>query len=230
MFPFTLTPLAATRFSRRLRWVPLLLAFLAAGLDRTAAGAQEVAVFAHRGASDLVQLESTDGFGLAGRFPLLEWLDVMVSLSRRTGASAGVEEVCSQWQPRWQCYEEPVAYESDIEEAGFLLLPSLLETDHLRIAAGGGMSLNKFHSKGEGDSGRPVAVNMPSGAQRGFIGLVDVTLSPGRRSPWALVAAARIHRAELDGCVAQGVDLPVVEHFCGFYTFKEVNLGVALRF
>jgi len=208
----------------------LVLAALLCVCVATATAAQEVEVFTHRASSDLDALEETDGFGLAGRFPLLERLDLRVSLSLRSATSGGVEEVCTQWQPRWKCYDEPVAYESSLQEASVLLLPKLLETNHVRVAAGGGITLNKLHSSAAGESGRPVAVNLPSGAQRGFVGVADLSLSPGRHSAFALVAGAKIHRAELDGCVARGADIPVVERFCGFYTFKEVRVGLAFRF
>lgn len=191
--------------------------------------AQEVEFFAHRGSSDLRELAEIEGLGLAGRFPLLEWLDVEVSLSSRSGTSASTEEVCTIWQPRWQCYEEPTSYETSLGEASAVLLPAVIRTDLLRLAVGGGMSLNKLHSKSSGESGRPIAVNMPSGAQRGFLAVADLTLSPGRRAPFAVIVAARLHRAELDGCIPEG-DVPVVERFCGFYTFKELRAGVAFRF
>ena len=207
-----------------------LLLALALLAGTASLSAQEVELYAHRGSSDLNQLESTDGLGLAGRFPLLEWLDVQVSLSLRSGTSQGMEEVCSLWQPRWQCYDEAVEYESSIQEAGVVLLPTLVETDHLRLALGGGMTLNRLSSDGTGESGRPMALNMPGGAQRGFIGIADVSLSAGPRSPFAVVVGARIHRAELDGCTADNADIPVIERFCGFYTFREVWAGVAFRF
>lgn len=207
----------------------LLLVLLIVAGSAAGSAAQEVEFYAHRGSSDLDHLASADGLGFAGRFPLLEWLDVRVSLSLRSGTSGAVEEVCTQWQPRWQCYQEPVAYESSLQEAGVMLLPSLIETDQIRIAAGGGMTLNRLSSRGKGDSGRAVAVNMPGGAQRGFVGVADVSISPGWRSAWALVAGVKIHHTELDGCIADG-DLPVVERFCGFYTFKEVRVGLAFRF
>ena len=69
----------------------LFLCLVAAGPT----AAQEVEVFAHRGSSDLRELAEVDGFGLAGRFPLLEWLDVQVSLSSRSGTSASTEEAAS---------------------------------------------------------------------------------------------------------------------------------------
>ena len=207
----------------------LFLVLLLTAGSAAASAAQEVQFYAHRGSSDLEHLASADGLGLAGRFPLLEWLDVQVSLSLRSGTSEGVEEVCTQWQPRWNCFDEPVAYETSLQEASLVLIPSLVKTDQIRIAAGGGMTLNKLRSNGKGDSGRPVSVNMPSGAQRGFVGIADVSLSPGWRSAWALVAGVKIHHTELDGCIADG-DLPVVERFCGFYTFKEVRVGLAFRF
>jgi hypothetical protein len=208
----------------------LFVALLFVAGSAAASAAQEVEIFAHRGSSDLSQLESTSGLGIAGRFPLLERLDLHISLSARSGTSSATEEVCVQWQPRWGCGVEGVAYESSLQEASVVLLPVLLRTDRLRLAAGGGMTLNKLRSTGKGDSGLPVAVNMPSGAQRGFIGTADVSLSPGRRSPWAVVMAAKIHRAELDGCTPDDPNIPVVERFCGSYTFKEVRVGVAFRF
>lgn len=208
--------------------VLLVLLLWAASAAET--GAQEVELFAHRGTGDLAQLESTGGLGVAGRFPLLDWLDLHVSLSARDGTSAGAEEVCVRWQPRWNCAVEPVAYESDLQEASVVLLPALVRTHRIRLAAGGGMTLNKLRSTGKGESGLPIPANLPSGAQRGFVGMADVSLSPGRRSPLALVLGARVHRAELDGCIPEEGEVPVVERFCGFYTFKEVRLGVAFRF
>ena len=191
--------------------------------------AQEVEFYTHRGSSDLRELAEVDGFGLAGRFPLLEWLDVQVSLSSRGGTSASLEEVCTIWQPRWQCYVEPTSYETSLGEASAVFLPAIIRTDMLRFAVGGGLSLNKLHSKSSGESGRPIAVNMPSGAQRGFLAVADLAVSPAPQLPIALIVAARLHRAELDGCIPPG-EVPVVERFCGFYTFKEVRAGVAFRF
>jgi hypothetical protein len=205
------------------------LAGMTAGLA-SASAAQEVEFFAHQSSNDLEALEGAKGLGLAGRFPLLEWLDVRVALSLRSGESGGIEEVCTQWQPRWQCYDEPVSYESSLQEASVTLLPALVRTDNIRLAVGGGMTLNKLHSNGDGESGRPVPVNMPSGAQRGFVGLADLSISPGRRSPFVIVARAKFHRAELDGCIPDDPNIPVVERFCGSYTFKEVQVGVAFRF
>jgi hypothetical protein len=45
----------------------------------------------------------------------------------------------------------------------------------------------------------------------------------------ALVFSGRLHHAELDGCLPPG-DVPVVERFCGFYTFREIRAGIAIRF
>ena len=207
---------------------PLIILALLAGA--TSLSAQEVQIYGHRGSSDLTELESTEGLGLATRFPLLEWLDLQIAFSFRSGTSGGVEEVCSQWQPRWQCYAEPVFFDSSLQEAAAALVPRLLETDYVRLSAGGGMSLNRLYVSGTGESGRPIAINMPGGAQRGFLALADVALSPGRRSQFSLVAGAKIHWADIDGCTAGNPDIPVVERYCGFYTFKEVRAGVAFSF
>jgi len=199
-------------------------------LTAAPAASQEVEIFAHKGSGDLAELESTQGLGLAGRFPLLEWLDLHVSLSLRSADAANEEEVCTQWQPRWQCYVEPTTYESRLQEASVMLLPALVRSDHVRLAVGGGITLNKLYSDGTGDSGRPIALNMPSGGQRGFVGMADLSFSPGRRSAWALVVGAKLHRAKLDGCVPDDDRIPVIERFCGSYNFKEVRAGVAFRF
>lgn len=224
-FPIDDGPLRSPVATYMLRtfFVALLLAASAA-----ATAAQEVELYMLRATSDAAAFATPGGWGLAGRFSLLDWLDLQVSFSRRADVTHEETEVCTLWQPRWQCSREAVEVESKLSEASVIVLPHLLDTDYLTLSIGGGATLNELRSSGYGTSGRPLPINIPGGSQVGFAGTVDVGLRPSRWSRFVLHASARLHHVDLDGCL-HGEETPKVERFCGFYTFRELRVGLGFR-
>jgi hypothetical protein len=217
------------------RILPLLLLLFGCHLLLpTSARAQEASLFQELGVfstaiySDHPEMPSPMGFGAFARWQIARGWLFRLSYHRTYEFTEKLGTVCDQYSQRINCRTEPT--ETDVTFSGLRgsLSRAFQIGQWLEMGMGGGLSFNHVKPEAVDLTGWEADMLIPNTGQIGYLTSLSATVAPLRSLPILVVGGLTGHWVDFNGC--SGEDPPQYDPFCGWTTFKEVELGLSLAF
>lgn len=204
-----------------------VLALALAGLYPAPLAAQEIGVFATRASSSNSELPEPGGFGIFGEIEVRNAWVFRLTLTRLSDDVRKTGTVCQVYSPRIECHPELVDTSSRLGGLRIDAMRSLHLGSAVRLAAGGGLSLNSISADAVGETGRPADLLQPKAAHTGYQAMVVLGVTPLPSVPVRVSVSYGANWVRFVGCSDPEEETGSYDPFCGTDRFDELRFGVS---
>lgn len=195
-------------------------------LSATAAGAQEVGVFASAARSEHEELRRPTGVGAFAAVTPLPFLSLRGTYQEQSYTRDHSLTVCDTYWPEFEnCVQEGVEQGARLSTWSAAALLRVRVAGRMYLEVGGGPSRSRVRGIARTESGRGLGHIYPEGEQDGVVMVAGTVVERPLGVPVSASVEATRSRVDFTGC-ATDVGTP----FCGTARLTEVRIGLRYRF
>lgn len=172
--------------------------------------------------ADLGILDAGEGYGGGFSAPTVPWLWARVAVSTRRTRGSVEGPACSG---SITCEDFTLSYDTNFDERGFSLMPTLGPWWGARLSAGPTLAVGQTRADFIAPEGFTPQVFVPGSGHIGYGLTVELVLQPLEIIPLAFKASWSRRRFHLDGCAAPDSR---ARPFCADVVLTDLRLGGAI--